>query len=127
VARPPDDDALSLASRTRLREKVVKSASKFDPSRDASLSFALLTFDNAARVVRARSLTVRTRNLLLNHHFHGLPQVEVAQVEEQLYLQLGTLQQVEVVLVVHHRVAHFLFANAVIQKLFIAVVQHFIR
>jgi hypothetical protein len=126
VAGAPNNFALSMAPRTRLSEHVNKPSPMLLLMGDASLSLALLAFDDVFGAVRARSPAVRTGNLLLNHHLHRLPQIQVAQAQQQLYLQFGAFQCVEVVLVVHHRVVHFLSANAVVQKLLIAVVQHFV-
>lgn len=121
-----DHLAFALAPGAGLGEQVVVSASKVDPPCHPALSFALLAWHDVVRVVGSRTLAVRTGDLFLNHGVKLLAQVEVFEVEEQLDLEFGAFEGLEVVLVIDHGVVHFGPADSVVEELLVGIIEHFV-
>lgn len=114
MALPADDFALALASRTDLRVHVVISTSQLHPSRHSALTRALMAGHHIVWIFSASALAVRTSHLFLDKHVQLFTQVEILEFQEDLDLEFGSFELVEVKLMVDIGIIHLLDTNPIV-------------
>lgn len=126
MAPPANNGPLSLAPWTNLSKQVVVSSTKLDSSCDFSLSPTLIAIHYVVSIFSARSFTMRTSHLLLNHDIKLLAKIKVLEFQKDFDLELWPFKLVEVKFIVDIRIIHLLDTHTVIQILFTLVVQRLI-
>jgi len=126
VAFPTDHFTLSLTSGANLGIHIVISSSQLDSPCDSSLAIAFVASHDIVWVFSSSSLAVWACHLFLDQHIKLFPKIKVLKLQENLYFEFGTLQLVEIKLVIDIRIIHFFNTHAVIQILFILIVKSLI-